>query len=158
MMGRRYLLTVLLAAVFVCSAAHAGQKKIYNVSGDITPSSYKGFEQFLLNSLDTIVGLKVSFPANEYTPGVVVAGANDGQFVAYFSGAGESEIVAVEGFQFLHGAYVFDGFFVVKSGGVHQGTVSLSLQKTDEAQVRLSNAAIIDIRAERLNSKYKKKN
>jgi hypothetical protein len=141
------------------SIAHARQSKIYSVAGEITAASYKGFEQFLFNSLDTVIGLKVSFNGNEdANVGDVSAGANDGQFVAYLQGpGGESEIVAREGFQYLHGDYVFDGFFVVKSGGMHQGIISLFLDRTDEAQVRLSNARIVEIDARRLDPKFKKK-
>jgi hypothetical protein len=145
--------------VFSVSAAYARQSKIYSVTGEISAAGYKGFEQFLFNSLDTVIGLKVSFAAKENAGvGEVSASANERQFVAYLSGpGGESEIVANEGYQYLHGDYVFDGFFVVKSGGMHQGIISLFLDRTDEAQIRLSNAKIVEIDAKRLDPKFKKK-
>ena len=158
MLSRRAFL-VSIPFVLSVSAAHARQNKIYSVTGEITAAGYKGFEQFLFNSLDTVIGLKVWFAANENADaGDVSATANDGQFVAYLSGpGGKSEIVAREGFQYLHGDYVFDGFFVVKSGGMHLGIISLFLDRTDEAQVRLSNARIVEIDSKRLSSKFKKK-
>ncbi len=160
MITRRGILGGSIACLLSNKVANAGQSKVYLVSGSITASNYKGFEQFLFNSMDTIIGLKVDFAANENaSDGEVSANATDNQFVAYLSVSNaESEIVATENFQYLHGDFVIDGFFVVKSGGMHQGTISLYLQKTDEAQVRLSSAKIVEIQASRLDSKYKKKN
>lgn len=160
MMRRMFSFTIFATLLSsYLNVANAGQSKIYVVNGDITNQEYKGFEQFLFNSLDTVIGLKISFTLNtDYKVGELSADANNGQFVAYLTGPNnESEIVATEGYQYLHGDYVFDGFFIVKSGGMHQGVISLYLQKTDEAQVRLSRAKLVDIRAERLNAKYKKK-
>ena len=155
----RFAFSVLLSGIFLVNQSEARQIKIYTVNGEITKSDYKGFEQFLINSLDSVIGLKVYFLADSSdVQGELSVGANNGQFVAYINGdVAESEIVATEGFQFLHGDYVFDGFFIVKSGGMHQGIISLYLQKTDEAQVRLSAAKIIDVQAGRLNAKYQKK-
>jgi hypothetical protein len=159
MISRRILL-VCWPFFFSGSVAHARQKKIYSVTGEITAAGFKGFEQFLFNSLDAVIGLKIAFAANEdANAGDLSASQKNGQFVAYLSGpGGESEIVATEGFQYLHGDYVFDGFFVVKSGGMHQGIISLYLARTDEAQVRLSSARIVELDAKRLDSKFKKKN
>lgn len=160
MITRRGILGLSIACLLSSKVANAGQSKVYLVNGFISASNYKGFEQFLFNSMDTIIGLKVDFSANENaSEGEVSANATDNQFVAYlFVPNAESEIVATENFQYLHGNFVIDGFFVVKSGGMHQGTISLYLQKTDEAQVRLSSAKIVEIQANRLDSKYKKKN
>jgi hypothetical protein len=160
MISRRGFLGLTIACMLAADVASAGQAKVYLVNGPITTSNYKGFEQFLFNSMDTIIGLKVDFSANENaSEGEVFADATDNQFVAYLIGANrESEIVATENFQYLHGNFVVDGFFVVKSGGMHQGVVSLYLQKTDEAQVRLSSAKILQIQADRLDPKHKKKN
>ncbi len=155
---RRAFMAVAFLPALV-NQAEAGQAKIYVVNGEISKLDYKGFEQFLLNSLDTVIGLKINVASSpDYNEGELSADTNNGQFVAYIAGPNnESEVVATDGFQYLHGDYVFDGFFVVKSGGMHQGVISLSLQKTDEAQVRLSRAKIVDIQANHLNAKYKKK-
>jgi len=40
--------------------------------------------------------------------------------------------------RFEHSGYVLDGFYRVKSGGVHQGTSSFGLSSVDEAQIRLN--------------------
>ena len=139
--------------------ALAKQSRVYVVNGEVDAKNYKGFEQFLFNSMDSVIGLKVNFLLNAaYQDGRMSANENNGQFVAYLAGPNStSEVVATEGFQYLHGAYEFDGFFIVKSGGMHQGVISLYLQKTDEATIRLSSARLVDIQADRLDPRYKKK-
>lgn len=156
--NRRNFLAAALA-MMSSTIAQAKQSKIYVVNGEVDAKTYKAFEQFLFSSMDNVIGLKINFPANENAKdGEMSASQNDGQFVAYLDGPNSaSEVVAVEGFQFLHGDFVFDGFFLVKSGGMHQGVISLSLQKTDEAVVRLSVARLVNIQANRLQPNYKKK-
>jgi hypothetical protein len=37
----------------------------------------------------------------------------------------------------LHGSYAIKGYFIVRSGGIHQGVASSSFEKIDDAQVML---------------------
>jgi hypothetical protein len=37
----------------------------------------------------------------------------------------------------LHGSYIIRGYFIARSGGVHQGVVSNAFEKVDDAQVML---------------------
>ena len=57
----RFAFSVLLSGIFLVNQSEARQIKIYTVNGEITKSDYKGFEQFLINSLDSVIGLKVYF-------------------------------------------------------------------------------------------------
>ena len=38
----------------------------------------------------------------------------------------------------LHGSYIIKGYFIARSGGMHQGVVSNAFEKVDDAQVMLS--------------------
>ncbi len=157
MLDRRAV-SISIGFAMMCGPALTAQKTIYRVNGTVTRRNFGGLESFLFNSLDTVIGLKIEFDANDtHQSGAILASAENSQFVAYRAGSGqESEIVAVEGFSFQHGSYVFDGFFVVKSGGMHQGVVSLFLDRTDEASVLLSRAAIKDIEVNRLKASIRK--
>lgn len=156
-LDRRALLgTVLLTAVGM--PALAAPAPILRVGGAVTAANYTGLEAFLFNSLDTVVGLKVAFPQGDtQEAGGLDAGESEGRFVAHLAGpGGESEIVADKGFSFQHGSYVFDGFFVVKSGGMNQGIISLYLDRADESAVLLSGVPITDIRIDRLDPTLRK--
>ena len=156
-LDRRALLGTMLLTT-VGTPALAARPPILRVNGEVTAETYKGLEAFLFNSLDTIVGLKVSFPQDSSTDaGALSVSAEEGKFVAYVGGPdSESEMVANEGFSFQHGSYIFDGFFVVKSGGMHQGIVSLFLDKTEEAAVLLSGVRVKDIWIGRLDPTIRK--
>ncbi len=86
--------------------------------------------------LDKVIGLKIGVEGlGEKTISVT---AYSGQFVVYRLANTQSEIVATAGFSWQHGSYIFDGFFIVKSGGIHQGVVSYGLEPVNEAIVRLN--------------------
>jgi hypothetical protein len=61
--------------------------------------------------------------------------------------AGGMEIVFRPGsYQWLHGHYEIDGYFVPKWGGMHQGVISVGMEPVSEAVVDLSpNVRIRDI-------------
>lgn len=143
-------LPLLAASAFPSEA----KSKVFRVNGAVTPKNFKGLEAFLLNSMDTVIGLRIRFEASEDP---VSASLSDGKFVAYLSGEdAQSEIVANKGFVSQHGGYDFDGFFVVKSGGMHQGIISLFLDAAADATVLLSGAKIIDVDINRLRADIRK--
>jgi hypothetical protein len=105
------------------ASAAAAQREIVVLKGKITAKNYFAFERFVTGSLDKVVGLKVQVDKSPEGAKLSAEADKDGQFVIYMP-RGEHvrvEIVANEGHRYEHGAYVFDGFFLVKSGGVHQG-------------------------------------
>ncbi|MBX9574141.1 MAG: hypothetical protein K2X07_00690 [Caulobacteraceae bacterium] len=53
--------------------------------------------------------------------------------------AEDVEVVGTDVAIWLHGSIVFDGFFIPKFGGMHQGTLSYGLAPVDEALVRLNS-------------------
>ncbi|KQT71570.1 hypothetical protein ASG54_18910 [Aureimonas sp. Leaf460] len=132
--------------------------QVLRVEGVLDAQTYRGFEAFLFNSMDRVVGLDIRVEIAEDTgPGSIEAGVSpDGKFVAYLVDGKDSEIVAQEGFVRSRGSVIFDGYFVVKSGGLHQGIESLFLDKIEEASVLLSKQPIKTIEIARLNPKIRK--
>ncbi|SKA05149.1 hypothetical protein [Consotaella salsifontis] len=141
-----------LAASCISSVALAQQQRVLRVNGEVTGRNYLGLEAFLFNSIDTVIGLKLRFHQNEDAgKGDVSASVDDGLFVAYLVGGGESEVTARQGFAEDRIYYAFDGFFVVKDAGMHQGITSLFLEKAEAASVLLSGRKVKDIDIDRLN-------
>jgi hypothetical protein len=53
--------------------------------------------------------------------------------------AGEDEFDFPQGsYFFLHGSYIIKGYFIVRSGGTHQGVTASSFERVNDAQVMLS--------------------
>jgi hypothetical protein len=143
--SKRAILTS-IAAVFASVPAYPQRARILLIEGNITAKNYNKLEKILLENFDKIVGLKIYFSHAE-DPAPLVATADRNQFVAYKPmPQTKSEIVASNGYHWLHGGYQFDGYFLVKSGGVHQGAVSIGLLHTDETRILLSNPTIRRIR------------
>ena len=122
---------------------HAGQI-IPKFVGMVDASNVERFLNAVGDNQDKIIGIRVAFdgmrPAKEPANGYA-ADADDDQFVISY-GTLESpgiEMVAPKSeASWQHGSYVLDGFYVVKSGGMHQGTLSYGLEKVDEGTVLLS--------------------
>jgi hypothetical protein len=151
-MNRRSILLASLGILTLGSPSHSAEK-VYRVNGHVTPKNVRGFQVFLLNSVDAIVGLKVHFSAdNRHGPGIVTAEADNGSFVSYMAGNdAEVEIFAKDGFEYRSGDYVFDSFYLVKYGGMHQGIHTVSLNRMEESSVLLSGLKVADIEIDRLN-------
>ena len=119
-------------AVASAGAAFARQARVVRVSGEVTDASYRPLAALLLDSFDKVVGLDVSFKANDvYADGRLSAYEEGGLFIAYVPGPdNDSQISAAKGYALKNGVYVFDGFYKVVYGGMGQGIQAISLEKT----------------------------
>jgi hypothetical protein len=121
--------------------AQAIERKIPQLSGTLTESTYPEFEKFIDDHVNKVVALKITVQRSDSDAAPLEASADNGQLVVYLNSTpdepSESEIVAGNGFSYQHGSYVIDGLFMVKNGGTHQGVVSYSLKKTDGSAARL---------------------
>jgi hypothetical protein len=110
--------------------AQAIERKIPQLSGTLTESTYPEFEKFIDDHVNTVVALKITVQRSDCDAAPLQASGDNGQLVVYLNSTpdepSESEIVAGNGFSYQHGSYVIDGLFMVKNGGTHQGVVSYS--------------------------------
>jgi hypothetical protein len=121
--------------------AQAVERKIPQLWGTLTESTYPEFEKFIDDNVNKIIGLKITVERSGSDAAPLQASADNGQLVVYLNStpdeSSESEIVAGNGFSYQHGSYVLEGLFMVKNGGMHQGVISYSLKKTDESPAKL---------------------
>lgn len=113
---------------------------IIELHGHVTVANYPRFEKFISENLNNVVGLQLSFDQSRDEDALQANASSDG-FSAYLKD-GSSEIVASRGVSFQHGFHIFDGFFLIKSGGMHQGVVSYGLVPANEDVIRLSGNEI----------------
>ncbi len=130
-------------------AAARASRTLLRMTGTVTPDNAAAFTAFVAKHQDKVIGLQVrvtpgtpsDFKARHY-----MAEITDRLFVVFKRGDNEGgiEIVAPKAEAvWLHGDYVLDGFYVVKSGGMHQGTLSYGLQKTDEGVIRANPDVLV---------------
>jgi hypothetical protein len=121
--------------------AQAIERKIPQLSGTLTESTYPEFEKFIDDHVNKVVALKITVQRSDSDAAPLQASADNGQLVVYLNSTpdepSESEIVAGNGFSYQHGSYVIDGLLMVKNDGTHQGVASYSLKKTDGSAARL---------------------
>jgi hypothetical protein len=130
-MARRLGVAVLL--ILGSAGLAAAQDKVVRINGAVTDANYRALAALLLESLDTVVGLNVTFTANDgYEDGRLSAYKEGGLFIAYVPGPqNDSQISAGSGYMLKDGAYVFDGFYKVVYGGMGQGIQAISLEKAE---------------------------
>ena len=121
--------------------AQAIERKIPQLSGTLTETTYPEFEKFVDDHVNKVIGLKITVQRSDSDAAPLQASADKEQLVVYLNSTpdepSESEIVVGNGFSYQHGSYVLEGLFVVKNGGMHQGVISYSLMKADGPAAKL---------------------
>jgi hypothetical protein len=110
-------------------------KIVPELHGHVSIRNFEQFESFVADNLEQVVGLKVTVAKADGDADPLQAAdapfdAKRRQLAIYRKDNQESEIVSTGGYGFRDGSFVLDGFFVVRSGGVHQGIISYGLEKT----------------------------
>ena len=111
----------------------AADKNVNEISGALTGDNYGGFEQFLLDSLEAIVGLKIDVVVNANDrDGELSAYEREEQFTIYRPGEGQiAELVFNDGYEVSGSNCRIDGFFSVSAAGMHGGVATLLLASDD---------------------------
>jgi hypothetical protein len=117
-------------------------KSVVLLTGSVDAANAAHFTKFVSDNLDAVVGVKIDVSPSDdedFERQRYLASADD-DMLAIFKGDGEHggiEVVVPKGsYGWQHGHHTVDGFFVVKSGGMHQGTLSYGLTPTDEGVIR----------------------
>lgn len=136
------------AMIAIAGAASAQILTVPAVEGNVALTTVDAFSNAIDERLDNVIGLKVRIepPSPAELRGGYYADADEGYLnVGLSAGVGEGgyEIIIREGFRWEHGGWVVDGFYLVKSGGMHQGIISYGLDRVDEATARLNSAVIV---------------
>ena len=131
--------SVIRAAALSCililgHMAPASALVIEFLQADIDPSTVKWLNGLSCRNYDHIVhlDLSVSWPASDAD----VETTDDERLIFWNKSA---EYLFPKGsFFLLHGSYIIKGYFIARSGGMHQGIISNAFEKIDDAQVMLS--------------------
>ena len=136
------------AICFVCaillSLAPASAKtiRIEYLGGNIGQANVENLGGLACRNYDKIVHLKISidWPADALDQEVT----DDKRLVFWDDTA---EYLFPDGsYSYLHGSYLVNGYFIPRSGGMHQGIISIAFEKIDDAQVLL-NPAVEEVEA-----------
>lgn len=142
-------LAIPTVAPLTVEAAGRPRLTLLRMTGTVTADNAASFTEFVAKHQDKVIGLQVHVTPGtqaDFTAKHYMAQTDDRLFVIFKRGDnnGGIEVVAPKGEAgWLHGDYVLDGFYVVKSGGMHQGTLSYGLEKTDEGAIRANPDVIV---------------
>jgi hypothetical protein len=144
------LATVVVGSTSMAAPVHrhpAAARVVVMYTGEVNVNTAAKFTTTVSNNLDKVIGLKVYVdPGNDadLEKNAYLVGYDNNQFSVWKGKPGESgggiEVVRNGLIDRTMGFYVIDGFYIVKSGGLHQGTLSYGLQPVDEGVVRLNPA------------------
>lgn len=134
-MNRRSLLAGL--SVMAAAPALAQTSTITRLTGQVTSANFANFCGLVSDAVDKVIGLKVHIDSPLPDPQDTKLLDEGG---AYLFDGEAIELNADKGAIWLHGSIVFDGFYLIKYGGMHQGIMSVGLQQVDEATVILNPA------------------
>ncbi len=153
------LLTFSLALIPMAAAvvppdaiAATPKRTVPRLVGAVTAGNADRYTTFISDRLDQVVALRL-----RVTPGTVpdfkasnyLAEVSGDLFMVFKRSSatdGGIEVVLPKGeARLVGGAYVIDGFFVVRSGGMHQGTLSYGLERIDARIATAGGAAVKDV-------------
>ena|ERR1700677_861538 len=127
----------ILAAILFTFSGNVGRTKPINVEflqAKIAPANGKWLSGLACRNLDHIVhvDLSINWPRDK-----TQAETTDLKRLVFWNK--ETEFLFPDGtYVFLHGRWVVKGYFMVRSGGTHQGMMSYAFEKVDEATVLLN--------------------
>ena len=130
----------MLAAAFAFVSPVAQAKQIKQLTGQVDKGSYYRFLQEVAKSSDSVIGVKVNIVASGKDDVYLAAEDATGFVVSTTGDRYPGYEAVIHSARYEHGDYIVDGFFLVKSGGTHQGITSYGLSPVNEAQIRLSSA------------------
>jgi hypothetical protein len=127
----------ILAAILFTFSGNVGRTKPINVEflqAKIAPANGKWLSGLACRNLDHIVhvDLSINWPRDK-----TQAETTDLKRLVFWNK--ETEFLFPDGtYVFLHGRWVVKGYFMVRSGGTHQGMKSYAFEKIDDASVSLN--------------------
>jgi hypothetical protein len=135
---RRFTILTTIVFAFAFSAdSRAATPRVINIEflqAEIDPSNVQWLSGLACRNYDRIVhvDLSISWPDKD-------TDAETAGFERLVFWNSEAEFLFPKGtYFFLHGSWIVKGYFIVRSGGVHQGIVSDAFEKIDDATVMLN--------------------
>lgn len=121
-----------LACLLISINVYAKKINIELLEGPITEKTVKYLGGLACRNFDKVVHLKINVDVKN-------AYAENEDYERLILSDDNYEYLFTKGSYFwLHGGWVIDGYFIIKSGGVHQGIVSASFQQIKEETVLLN--------------------
>lgn len=129
-MRRAFLSLAVLFAVVTPSNALT----IEFLQASINPDNAAWLSGIACRNLDHIIHLDIAVD----WPNGSLEVENSGYKRLVFWGSEDEYLFPTGSFFLLHGSYIIKGYFIARSGGVHQGVASNSFDKISDAQVMLT--------------------
>jgi len=130
----RKFLAIIVILSSVLANAHAKTIQVEFLQAAISPQNVGALSGLACRNLDRIVHLDIAveWPTDKTHPEI-----DDYKRLVFWDD--ETEYLFPNGsYFFLHGSWIIKGYFIARSGGMHQGVSSDSFEKIDDASVMLN--------------------
>ena len=137
---------LLLIGLSAGSGAEARDVRVEYLDANINQQTISLLSSLSCRDLDHVVHLKlaIDWPAN-----AVTVETTDYKRLVFRNSA--AEFLFPSGtYSYQHGSYIVDGYFIPRSGGMHQGISSDAFEKIDDTKVLL-NPAVKEVRTKATN-------
>lgn len=125
-----------LAAASSLGLAQAREIIIERLSANIDPANVGKLDGLWCANVDKIVKISIGV---DWPPDKTDV-ETDGYKRLIFWDDQDEHLFPDGSYSYQHGTYVIDGYFIARSGGIHQGVSSLYFERVDDAQVLLNPA------------------
>jgi hypothetical protein len=130
-------------AVALASSAMAKDIRVELLQASINQQTIGSLNGLACRNYDKIVHLNVSI---EWPIATTVAEKTGYQRLVFSTD--DAEFLFPKGsYQYEHGSWNIRGYFIVRSGGMHQGVVSNAFERVDDSQVML-NPSVVETKVE----------
>lgn len=130
-------------------------RHVRSLEGTVTLENFDRIREIIVDECNDVIGLSLHFevsPEDDTTNPRIVVSEDANRLVVYRTPDTEAEFVINGEIRWEHGAWIADGFYLVKPGGLHQGVASFGLIAIDEAALRLNLAVrIVRVNVNRLD-------
>ncbi len=133
------LLMVISSQAAIPQRVSAKTIRVEYLAATITPRNLGLLFGLSCRNYDHVVHLNLSIDAIDWPSDAIEVESTGYKRLIFWNKA--AEYLFPDGtYTYLHGSYVVDGYFIARSGGVHQGVISNAFEKIDDLSVLLNPA------------------
>jgi hypothetical protein len=124
------------AAMALSTQAHARDIQVEFLQANITPSNVKLLDGIWCRNVDKVLHVKLAVD----WPQDAMNRETTGYKRLIFWTKEVEYLFPPDSYNFQHGVYIVNGYFIARAGGTHQGVSSFSFERVPDATVLLNPA------------------
>jgi hypothetical protein len=138
------MIAFVLQGIATLTPAQAKTITVEYLQGNIDPKNVSQLGDLACRAMDKIIHLKITV---DWPDGKRDQETSDYQRLVFWDDSAEY-LFPKDTYVWMHGSYYINGYFIPRTGGMHQGVISNAFEKVDDASVLL-NPAVKEVPAKK---------